>query len=105
MCGICGVIGDARTQLAESRVGSMLSSMIHRGPDDEGILSRPGAVLGMRRLSIIDLSGGHQPVFNEDGRVGVVFNGEIYNFSALRRSLENRGHHFRTNSDTEAIVH
>src|SRR3954469_22488368 len=105
MCGICGVIGDARTPLAESRGRSMLGSMVHRGPDDEGILSKHGAVLGMRRLSIIDLSGGHQPVFNEDGTVGIVFNGEIYNFASLRESLENRGHRFRTHSDTEAIVH
>ncbi len=105
MCGICGVIGDARIGLAQSRVRSMLAGMLHRGPDDEGMLSKPGAVLGMRRLSIIDLSGGHQPVFNEDGNVGVVFNGEIYNFAALRTSLESRGHRFRTHSDTEAIVH
>lgn len=105
MCGICGVIGEARGELAESRVRSMLASMVHRGPDDEGLLTKPGAVLGMRRLSIIDLGGGHQPIFNEDGTVGVVFNGEIYNFSHLRASLEARGHRFRTNSDTEAIVH
>ena len=81
MCGICGVIGETRSELAESRLRSMLAGMIHRGPDDEGVLTKPGAVLGMRRLSIIDLAGGHQPVFNEDGTVGIVFNGEIYNFS------------------------
>jgi asparagine synthase (glutamine-hydrolysing) len=83
----------------------MLAGMVHRGPDDEGILAKPGAVLGMRRLSIIDLAGGHQPQYNEDGTVGIVFNGEIYNFSQLRSSLEARGHRFRTNSDTEVIVH
>jgi len=105
MCGICGVIGEPRGELAESRLRSMLAGMIHRGPDDEGVLSEPGAALGMRRLSIIDLAGGHQPVFNEDGRVGVVFNGEIYNFEQLRASLEKSGHRFRTRSDTEVIVH
>src|SRR3990172_5634103 len=105
MCGICGVIGEARGEVAESRVRSMLTGMVHRGPDDEGVLAKPGAVLGMRRLSIIDLAGGHQPVFNEDGTVGVVFNGEIYNFPHLRASLESRGHRFRTHSDTEVLVH
>ena len=105
MCGICGVIGETRGELAESRARSMLASMVHRGPDDEGLLAKPGAMLGMRRLSIIDLGGGHQPIFNEDGSVGVVFNGEIYNFPHVRASLESRGHHFRTNSDTEVIVH
>jgi asparagine synthase (glutamine-hydrolysing) len=105
MCGICGVIGETRGELAESRLRSMLAAMIHRGPDDEGVLNKPGAVLGMRRLSIIDLAGGHQPVFNEDGSVGIVFNGEIYNFGELRASLEKCGHRFRTRSDTEVIVH
>src|SRR5574342_481382 len=105
MCGICGVIGEGRGELAGSRVRSMLAAMIHRGPDDEGVLSKPGAVLGMRRLSIIDLSGGHQPVFNEDGTVGIVFTGEIYNFAQLRDSLEKSGHRVRTRSDTEVIVH
>jgi asparagine synthase (glutamine-hydrolysing) len=83
----------------------MLAAIVHRGPDDEGILAKPGALLGMRRLSIIDLAGGHQPVYNEDGAVGVVFNGEIYNFLQLKQSLETRGHRFRTRSDTEVIVH
>src|SRR3990172_6213247 len=105
MCGICGLIGETRGEVAESRVRSMLAGMVHRGPDDEGVLAKPGAVLGMRRLSIIDLAGGPQPVFNEDGTVGVVFNGEIYNFPHLRASLESRGHRFRTHSDTEVLVH
>ena len=105
MCGICGLIGETRGEVAESRVRSMLAEMVHRGPDDGGVLAKPGAVLGMRRLSIIDLAGGHQPVFNEDGTVGVVFNGEIYNFPHLRASLESRGHRFRTHSDTEVLVH
>jgi asparagine synthase (glutamine-hydrolysing) len=105
MCGICGVIGGARRDLAESRVARMMAAMVQRGPDDEGLLAERGAVLGMRRLSIIDLEGGRQPVYNEDGTVGVIFNGEIYNFPHLRSSLETRGHHFRTRSDTEVLVH
>src|SRR5579862_7171070 len=105
MCGICGVIGTGRKTRAHSLVRKMLASLVRRGPDDEGILAKTGATLGMRRLSIIDLPGGHQPVFNEDGSVGVVFNGEIYNFPELRRQLEIAGHRFRTHSDTEVIVH
>ena len=79
--------------------------MVHRGPDEDGVLAEPLAVLGMRRLSIIDLGSGRQPIYNEDGTVGVVFNGEIYNFPQLRSTLETCGHHFRTHSDTEVIVH
>jgi asparagine synthase (glutamine-hydrolysing) len=105
MCGICGVISEDNRGLADQRIRRMLAAIVHRGPDDEGLLDRPGANLGMRRLSIIDLSGGHQPVFNEDGRVGIVFNGEIYNFPQLRDTLEKSGHRFRTHSDTEVIVH
>ena len=105
MCGICGVIGLAEPGQAEGLVRRMLAKLEHRGPDDEGVLLDPGLALGMRRLSIIDLPGGHQPIFNEDGSVAVVFNGEIYNFQNLRRTLERAGHHFRTASDTEVIVH
>jgi asparagine synthase (glutamine-hydrolysing) len=83
----------------------MMGQMRHRGPDDEGIFVDDSVALGMRRLSIIDLGGGHQPVFNEDGTVAVVFNGEIYNFRELRRTLACRGHSFRTEGDTEVIVH
>jgi asparagine synthase (glutamine-hydrolysing) len=83
----------------------MMGAISHRGPDEDGILVAPSAALGMRRLSIIDLPGGHQPVFNETGNVAVVFNGEIYNFRQLRQTLEGRGHLFRTHSDTEVIVH
>lgn len=83
----------------------MMAAMTHRGPDEDGMLSESGAVLGMRRLSIIDLGGGQQPVYNEAGTVGVVFNGEIYNFPQLRSTLESSGHRFRTHSDTEVIVH
>ena len=83
----------------------MCQTIVHRGPDDEGIYVKDGVGLGMRRLSIIDLSGGHQPVHNEDKTIWIVFNGEIYNFLELRPELEKRGHHFYTNTDTEAIVH
>ncbi len=83
----------------------MMGTLQHRGPDEDGILVAPSAALGMRRLSIIDLPGGHQPVFNETGNVAVVYNGEIYNFRQLRETLEGRGHAFRTHSDTEVIVH
>jgi asparagine synthase (glutamine-hydrolysing) len=84
---------------------AMCDLMVHRGPDDEGLYVGEGVALGMRRLSIIDLATGHQPVRNEDGTVWVVFNGEIYNFKELRRDLERRGHRFYTTSDTETIVH
>jgi asparagine synthase (glutamine-hydrolysing) len=104
MCGICGVVG-ADGAIAENRVRLMTDVLIRRGPDDKGMLTRPGVVLGMRRLSIIDLAGGRQPIYNETGEVGVVFNGEIYNFAHLRSSLEERGHRFHTRSDTEVIVH
>ena len=105
MCGICGVIGIQRPELAEDITRRMMGALLHRGPDEDGILAAPSAVLGMRRLSIIDLPGGHQPVFNETGNVAVVYNGEIYNFPQLRKTLEGRGHAFRTHSDTEVIVH
>ena len=83
----------------------MCDTIVHRGPDDEGIYTRGRAGLGMRRLSIIDLAGGRQPIHNEDASVWVVFNGEIYNFPELRKDLESRGHQFYTHSDTETIVH
>ena len=91
MCGICGVIGIQRSELAEEITRRMMGALWHRGPDEDGILVAPSAALGMRRLSIIDLPGGHQPVFNETGNVAVVFNGEIYNFPQLRKTLEGRG--------------
>ncbi len=109
MCGICGVLGVERKDEAEAVVRRMMASLRHRGPDDEGLLitppGAPAVSLGMRRLSIIDLAGGHQPVFNESGDVAVVFNGEIYNFRELRQQLSGEGHAFRTGSDTETIVH
>ena len=105
MCGICGVIGIEQSEIGEAITRRMMGALWHRGPDEDGLLAAPSAALGIRRLSIIDLPGGRQPVFNETGNVGVVFNGEIYNFRQLRKPLEGRGHAFRTNSDTEVIVH
>jgi asparagine synthase (glutamine-hydrolysing) len=102
MCGICAVLGDGAT---EARLASMLETIVHRGPDGEGRLVESGAALGMRRLAIIDLAGGDQPIFNERRTIATVFNGEIYNFQELRTELEDEGHHFATRSDTEVIVH
>jgi len=105
MCGICGVIGIDSKESSESLVRRMMAAMAHRGPDDEGVLAAPRVAAGMRRLSIVDLPGGGQPVWNESGTLAVVFNGEIYNFRELRSELESAGHRFATRSDTEVIVH
>src|SRR5262245_1211125 len=105
MCGIAGLLSLSSKPVMEYEVQSMCDAMTHRGPDDDGYYSAPGIALGMRRLSIIDIDGGRQPVSNEDGTVWVVFNGEIYNFKSLRGMLEKQGHRFRTNTDTEVIVH
>ncbi|HEX7892814.1 MAG TPA: asparagine synthase (glutamine-hydrolyzing) [Terriglobales bacterium] len=99
------MIGGPGEQVSGAEVRRMCSTIVHRGPDDEGVYARGPAGLGMRRLSIIDLSGGRQPIHNEDQSVWVVFNGEIYNFPELRKELEQRGHKFYTHSDTEVIVH
>ena len=109
MCGICGVAFVSRTADAEARVRAMTAAMRHRGPDDEGFLAGDpravGLALGIRRLSIIDLAGGHQPIWNEMRDVAVVFNGELYNYRELRERLALCGHHFATKSDTEILVH
>ncbi len=105
MCGIAGMIGREGETVTPEQIRRMTDTIVHRGPDDEGIHARRNIGLGMRRLSIIDLSGGHQPIYNEDGTVAVVFNGEIYNFLELREELQKRGHALRTHSDTEVIVH
>ncbi|MEM9940635.1 MAG: asparagine synthase (glutamine-hydrolyzing) [Planctomycetota bacterium] len=107
MCGISGIF-QWKASGAAGPAGSlqqMLDRMIHRGPDDQGQHVDHELAMGMRRLSIIDLADGQQPISNEDGRFTVVFNGEIYNYIELRKSLQKRGHHFQTNSDTEVIVH
>jgi len=106
MCGICGIFESdpARPVLPET-LERMNCALTHRGPDDAGYHFEPGLGLGHRRLSIIDLSTGQQPMTNEDGTVWIVFNGEIYNFPELRNFLIGKGHQFRTHSDTETIVH
>lgn len=106
MCGIAGILnltGDGRPD--ESVLMRMLHVIRHRGPDDDGVLLDGELAMGMRRLSIIDLSSGKQPIWDESGRHGVVFNGEIYNYRELRQELLARGHQLRTHSDTEVIVH
>jgi asparagine synthase (glutamine-hydrolysing) len=106
MCGICGQFNFANDEPVDAEtIGRMARSIAHRGPDDEGFLISGSLGLGFRRLSIIDLAGGHQPMTNGDKTVWVIFNGEIYNFKELRRELEGRGYHFQTQCDTEVIVH
>jgi asparagine synthase (glutamine-hydrolysing) len=106
MCGICGIVNFSATDPVDPRLVERMSwAQAHRGPDDHGYFIEQNVGLGHRRLSIIDLSGGKQPIFNEDGSVAVVFNGEIYNYADLTRDLVARGHRFATRSDTETIVH
>ena len=117
MCGIAGACWTAGSEpLPEVILKRMTDALVHRGPDDDGVYSSlkktsgetengSGAVLGFRRLSIIDLAGGHQPLSNEDGTVWIAFNGEVYNYRELKPELERLGHRFRTSSDTECIVH
>ncbi len=105
MCGIAGFIGKDGESATAEQVRRMTNTIVHRGPDDEGIYAEQNVGLGMRRLSIIDLSGGRQPIHNESGNLWIVFNGEIYNFPELRQQLESRGHQFYTHTDTEVIVH
>src|SRR5260370_42485027 len=101
MCGIAGIFEVGRDGHVDSGVlRRMCDVMAHRGPDDDGIFTQGRIGLGMRRLSIVDLSTGHQPISNEDGSIWIVFNGEIYNHRALREYLVTRGHHYRTQSDT-----
>src|SRR5262245_41225245 len=103
MCGICGLAG----RVTRDTVARMTATLAHRGPDDHGLFldERAGLGLGHRRLAIIDLSpAGHQPMFNDDGGVAIVFNGEIYNYRELREGLIARGHQFRSGSDTEVII-
>jgi len=111
MCGIAGFVESSATpapfalDASRTLVHEMCDVIRHRGPDDEGVWVDAGVALGMRRLSIIDLSTGHQPIHNEDRTVWIVFNGEIYNFQTLRAELEAHGHRFYTSTDTETIVH
>jgi asparagine synthase (glutamine-hydrolysing) len=105
MCGIAGIASWGGTAPGAADITAMCDAMSHRGPDDAGYLVENGVALGMRRLSIIDLATGHQPIFNEDESACIFFNGEIYNFAGLRAELEQAGHRFRTHSDTEVILH
>ena len=106
MCGICGAVWtDPNGVLGAASLKAVMDRLVHRGPDDAGEYRDDHATLGFRRLSIIDLAGGHQPLSNEDGTVWTVFNGEIYNFPSLRRRLEAKGHLLRSHGDTEVLVH
>lgn len=106
MCGICGQINfDATHTVPAELVTRMSDAMVHRGPDDSGQFISANVALGFRRLSIIDVDGGHQPMSNEDGSIWIVFNGEVYNFPELTRRLQSTGHLFKTRTDTEAILH
>lgn len=107
MCGIAGFIERENSSAAEreARLDAMCKIITHRGPDEQGMTVQGRAALGMRRLSIIDLKGGQQPIFNEDDSMFIVFNGEIYNFQELREDLIKRGYKFKTHSDTETILH
>jgi asparagine synthase (glutamine-hydrolysing) len=106
MCGIVGIVHrDAERPVAPEAIRMMSDTIQHRGPDDAGAFVAGSVGLGMRRLSIIDVAGGHQPITNEDGSLVIVFNGEIYNYRELRRELAARGHAFRTQSDTETVLH
>src|SRR4051812_8721401 len=103
MCGICGIVSGSRIDAGMVRkINGMLQ---HRGPDSEGIYESEGICMAMRRLAIIDLAGGGQPVYNEDRSVALVINGEIYNYIELRESLLKKGHRFSTQTDSEVIVH
>jgi len=105
MCGICGIISKSGQPIDESMLHTMTDVMIHRGPDDDGYFMNESVGLGFRRLSIVDLKEGHQPLTNEDKSVLVVCNGEIYNYQSLRRGLVQRGHQFTSHVDTEVIAH
>jgi len=106
MCGIAGILEFGRDMRASAAaLREMCSVISHRGPDDDGFYTDGAAGIGMRRLSIVDVAGGHQPISNEDGTLWIVFNGEIYNHLALREPLIARGHHYNTHSDTETVIH
>src|SRR4051794_34029933 len=107
MRGVCGIAGGASSErpIESELVERMCGTMEHRGPDSRGLFAGDGIALGVQRLAIIDLKSGDQPIYNEDGSVVVVLNGEIYNFEELREELERLGHRFHTHSDTEVLVH
>src|SRR5216683_7477796 len=102
MCGIAGMVG---ARPAPQLLEQMGIAIAHRGPDDSGSMVRPNAGFAFRRLSIIDVAGGHQPIYNENETAAIMLNGEIYNHHELRSHLERRGHRFRTRSDVETVLH
>lgn len=105
MCGITGAMYFEDREPSQTMLKAMTDCMVHRGPNDFGFWGENRIGLGFRRLSVIDLKEGHQPLSNEDDTVWIVFNGEIYNYKYLRSSLQEKGHVFKTHSDTEVIVH
>ena len=106
MCGIVGLYRkDPAATVAQSTIKAMCDAIIHRGPDDEGLYVSGPVGMGMRRLSIIDIEGGHQPMFSAGGKLALVFNGEVYNFREIRSELEALGYVFESHSDTEVLVH
>ena len=105
MCGIAGFVNKKSSGVDRALLEKMNAAIAHRGPDDDGFFVDENAALGMRRLSIIDVAGGHQPIHNHDKTKWIVFNGEIYNFQEVREDLEKRGHVFYTRSDTETVIH
>src|SRR5689334_22477001 len=105
MCGIVGVVSSNGQTVEAERLGAMVQMLDHRGPDDRGCYVEPQAALGHTRLSVVDVAGGRQPLSNEDGSIWVTFNGEVFNHRELRAELVAKGHRFRTQSDTEVLVH
>ena len=103
MCGFTGFTGNIKNQ--KKIIKAMNEKIIHRGPDSDGFFMDENIALGFRRLIIIDLEGGSQPIFNEDKSKVIVFNGEIYNFESIKKELKKCGHKFKTNADTEVILH
>src|SRR3954447_15773639 len=108
MCGICGVVqisGEPREVISQELLNAMTDEMVHRGPNDRGTHLEPGVALGVRRLSIVDVDGGHQPFANESESIWAIQNGELYNHADLRRSLRSDGHSFTSRCDTEVLPH
>src|SRR3954464_11153759 len=104
MCGIAGIAGTMSSEQLLKTVKLMTDAMTHRGPDDEGMWGGDGFAFGMRRLSIIDLAGGHQPMWDSRTGIGMVYNGEVYNYKAVRAGLQQAGITFQTSSDTEVVL-
>src|SRR5205085_6427425 len=106
MCGIAGIIDLSGERTAPgAALRAMAEALVHRGPDEDGYLERPGVGFASRRLSIVGLADGRQPIANEDGTVAVVFNGELFDYPEMRAELEGKGHRFRTHCDTEVVPH